>query len=68
MDETIISRETIRAKARRAFDRGARREDHGFNWHSRDAIETWQGEWDRKYAEWAQAHCRMRGNQVLEAA
>lgn len=46
-DQSIISRDHIRAKAQRAFERGARRDDHGFNWHCRDAIETWQGEWDR---------------------
>jgi hypothetical protein len=51
MNDPIISRDTIRAKARRAFARGAGRDDHGFNWHSRDAIATWQGEWDRQYAE-----------------
>jgi hypothetical protein len=66
MDEPIISRETIRAKARRAFNAGAGRDDHGFNWHCKDAIETWQGEWAKQYAEWTRS--RASGNQQLEAA
>jgi hypothetical protein len=43
----IVSKDMIRAKARAAFHRGAHRDDHGFNWHSTAAIETWQAEWDR---------------------
>jgi len=43
---TIISRDMIQAKARAAFARGAGRDDHGFNWHSIDAIATWQEAWD----------------------
>lgn len=42
----IISRQMIRDKARAAFNRGVRRDDHGFNWHSTEAINTWQAEWD----------------------
>jgi hypothetical protein len=44
--DPIISKDMIRAKARAAHARGAGRDDHGFNWHSSCAIETWQEEWD----------------------
>jgi hypothetical protein len=66
MDEPIISREAIRAKARRDFQRGAGRDEHGMN-PGAAAIAEWQGEWDRQYAEWTQ-RSRVRGNQALEAA
>jgi hypothetical protein len=66
LDDPIISRDLIREKACRAFARGAGRDDHGFNWHCKDAIETWQHEWDRQNAERTLA--RVRGNQQLEAA
>jgi hypothetical protein len=46
MDQPIISREMITAKARSAHARGAGRDDHGFNLGA-PAIETWQAEWDR---------------------
>lgn len=46
MTTPIISRQMIRDKARAAFNRGVRRDDHGFNWHSTEAINTWQAEWD----------------------
>lgn len=49
--EPIISRDMIRQKARAAFQRGAGRDDHGFNWHCVAAIATWQDEWDRCAAE-----------------
>jgi hypothetical protein len=55
----------IREKARRAYARGAGRDEHGFNWHCKDAIETWQHEWDRQDAEWTLTLSR---NQQLEAA
>jgi hypothetical protein len=47
MDASIISRNMIAGKARSAFVRGAGRDDHGFNWHSAEAIAAWQAEWDR---------------------
>ncbi|MEH6435799.1 hypothetical protein [Massilia sp. DD77] len=47
MSDPIISIAMIQAKARAAFARGKGRDDHGFNWHSACAIETWQKEWDR---------------------
>jgi hypothetical protein len=46
MTEPIISRAMIVDKAREAFARGTGRDDHGFNWHSVDAIATWQDAWD----------------------
>lgn len=46
MSEPIISIAMIQAKAREAFARGAERDEHGFNWHSADAIATWQEAWD----------------------
>lgn len=52
MDNSIISRDHIRAKARSAFEAGKGRNEHGFNWHA-PAIEVWQDEWDRAYADWA---------------
>jgi hypothetical protein len=66
MNDQIVSRDHIREKARRAYARGAGRDDHGFNWHSRDAIETWQREWDRQDSEWTLS--RKSGNEQLEAA
>jgi hypothetical protein len=66
MDEPIISREAIRAKARRAFARGAGRDEHGMN-PGAAAIAEWQGEWGRQYAAWAK-RSRVRGNQELETA
>lgn len=45
--DNIVTRETIRRKARSAYKRRVPRDGHNFNWHSTDAIETWQDEWDR---------------------
>jgi hypothetical protein len=59
MTDTIIPIAMIQAKARAAFDRGAGREDHGFNWHSVDAIATWQAEFDR---------CALHAGQQLAEA
>jgi hypothetical protein len=67
MDQAIISRDHIRATARRAFAAGKGRDDHGFNWHSRDAIATWQGEWDECAKEEARAFFKAQDAQ-LEAA
>jgi len=47
MDESIISVDAIRTKARNAYRRGVLRDGHNFNWHRTDAIDTWQDEWDR---------------------
>jgi len=55
MDTPIISLDMIRAKARAAFARGVGRDGYNFNWHSTDAIATWQAEWDRCAAEQCEA-------------
>jgi len=55
MDTPIISLDMIRAKARAAFARGVGRDGHNFNWHSTDAIATWQAEWDKCAAEQCEA-------------
>lgn len=47
MDSPIIPVHMLQAKAQAAYARGAGRDDHGFNWHSVDAIATYQAEWDR---------------------
>lgn len=65
MDFPIISRDAIRAKAQRDHARGAGRDDHGFNWHAREAIKTWQEEWDRQNTQWS---VRKGRNVQLEAA
>lgn len=46
MTDHIISRETIRARARAAFEAGAGRDDHNMNWHA-PALRTWLHEYDR---------------------
>jgi len=51
MDTSIVSRDMIATKARAAFERGAGRNDHNFNWHCTAAIEVWQAEWDLCQAE-----------------
>lgn len=51
MSDQIISIAMIQEKARRAFNRGAGRDEHGFNWHS-PAIAAWQAEWDRCALAW----------------
>lgn len=48
MDDPIISRNAIRAKARRAFAAGKGRDEHGFNWNAA-AVQVWQQEWDRSF-------------------
>jgi hypothetical protein len=52
MDDTIVSRDHIREKARRAFVGGKGRDEHGMN-PGALAIKDWQDEWDRQYALWA---------------
>lgn len=50
MNDTIVTQDMIREKARDAFARGVKRDDHGFNWHA-PALPVWQEEWDRCKAE-----------------
>lgn len=53
MDPSIISRDLIREKARRAFATGKGRDDHNMNWFA-PAVKDWQAEWDRCAAELAE--------------
>lgn len=46
MNDPIISREHIRAKARAAFEAGKPRGSHNMNWNAA-ALPTWLGEYDR---------------------
>jgi hypothetical protein len=46
MDEPMISRETIRERARKAYAEGKGRDAHGFEQHQPGAISVWQAEWD----------------------
>lgn len=46
MNDQIISREQIRAKARAAFKAGKPRDSHNMNWNAA-ALPTWLGEYDR---------------------
>lgn len=46
MTDHIISRDTVRARARAAFEAGRRRDEHHMNWHSA-ALPTWLAEWDK---------------------
>lgn len=46
MADQIISIEAIRERARAAFIRNKRRDEHGMNWHAL-ALPTWLAEYDR---------------------
>lgn len=46
MGESIVSRDQIEAKARKAFAAGEDLYDNPFPWHS-EAYQTWQQEWCR---------------------
>ena len=46
MDHAIISRDTIRDRAREAFIKGRGRDDHNMN-PTAPAVDDWQAEWDR---------------------
>jgi hypothetical protein len=43
---SIVSIDSIRAKAREAHAAGHGRDDHNMNWHAA-ALQHWQDEWDR---------------------
>jgi len=49
--EPIISREAIRARARKAFDSGAARDSHNMNANSA-ALVDWLDEYDRCAQAW----------------
>lgn len=64
----IISRETIRARARSAFEQGKGRNDHDMNWHA-PAVVDWQAEWDRLAAAKSQkSHTAPAGRARVELA
>lgn len=66
--EPIISRNLIEAKAREAFEHGADRDAHGFNWHAA-AIAVWQAEWDRcEQQQWEQAAAEAHGYELEGAS
>lgn len=50
MTHAIVTIDHIKQKARDAFARGVKRDDHGMNWHAA-ALPTWLAEWDRCKAE-----------------
>lgn len=60
MHDSIISRETIRTRARAAFARGAGRDDHNMNPQA-TAVADWQDEWDRCMVQQVQDQRRARG-------
>ena len=68
MTDSIISKETIKRRARDAFKSGRGRDSHGFNWHA-DALPTWLEEFDR-LARAAQAssasHTAPAGHQRID--
>lgn len=47
---SIVSRAHIRSMARRAFEAGRSRDDHGMNWHA-PALTDWLAEYDRLASE-----------------
>jgi hypothetical protein len=50
LTDQIVSRDTIRARARRAFEAGRSRDDHCMNWHA-PALVDWLAEYDRLDSE-----------------
>jgi len=66
MHDSIISRDTIRARARAAFARGAARDSHCMN-PGAPALVDWLDEYDRCYAEWAKGGRRTIDSQLTEA-
>lgn len=50
MIPSIVSIDSIRAKARAAHAAGRGRDEHHMNWHA-PALATWLDEWDRCEAE-----------------
>lgn len=46
MTDSIVTINHIKQKARDAFARGVKRDDHGMNWHAL-ALPLWLAEWDR---------------------
>jgi hypothetical protein len=63
MNDSIISRDTIRARARVAFERGAGRDSHGMN-PGAPALRDWLDEYDHCYAQWARGGRRTVDSQL----
>lgn len=62
MDDTIISRDTIRERGATAYDQGRGANDHRMNPGSA-AIRDWQDGWHQRRVE----RSRARGNHVTDA-
>jgi len=67
MHDSIISRDTIRTRARAAFERGAARDSHGMN-PGAPALVDWLDEYDRCYALWTQQGRRTVDSQLAEVS
>ncbi len=65
--DAIVSRDTIRARARKAFDSGAARDSHDMN-HDAAALVDWLEEYDRCYAVWSQEGRRTVESQLVEVS
>jgi hypothetical protein len=63
MTDSIVSRATIRARARAAFQRGAGRNDHKMN-PDAAAVADWQAEWDCCHMQQLQAQRRVTRGQL----
>lgn len=58
---TPVTPEIMRQRGADAFDRGLSVDDHGFNWHSTDAIADWRKGWFERQA-------KVGADRVLAAA
>lgn len=70
MTDHIITPDTIRARARAAFEAGRSRDDHCMNWHA-PALRTWLAEFDRLAAQAkapAASHGAPHPRRAVEAA
>lgn len=67
MNDAIISRDTIRARAHAAFARGVPRDGHNMNALA-PAVADWQTEWDCCASELVQDQRRQVGAQLGAAA
>ena len=64
MDDPIISKDTIRARARTAFEQGRARDEHHMN-PGAPALADWLDEYDRCALAW---HADMAASSTEEAA
>lgn len=65
--DSIVSRDTIRARARKAFNSGAARDSHNMNPDAL-ALVDWLDEYDRCYAAWTQEGRRTVDSQLVEVS